>query len=561
MALQKIDRRNEQHDFIIDQNGREKAKVKYNSAMLRGVRGLKDLDWRPSKAGPALGPMLDSWEASAASPSSSQLYLIKSSDLIQLKHPSRILSINKGTYPSPPFDMSHQKEESDDSGICLKFEKFPIVTHNDEIRTPETARWGLIKNKYIVEKKHPIVKLWTEHLRQQVLELLLPHEEWKAMDVLRKGYSGSPEACPVTIQVTVDEGSSISTWNGVATGIKTLVNMYLDNIHVEIRAGRVYYSNGEPQTTLPYDVKPPLGSSIGIKDGNSSGTLGGYFCLLQRTGERVLVAVTCHHAVCSEGEVSIATFKNGVGLEDSKKIIINHPSEPDHKVTKSFWETEASNMRMKLLETQIKIDMGYDDNTTKNQPKNQKFADLFLERKNCTDETPRRFGVVLASSGCPSRPTSQCSMDWGLIIPDPERKGNNKFPPHERSPFVSILTAINGIAKLALEQVVYMWCRNSPGFQRGQFNSIVSDVKLPNNPSILSREWLILGNPRAFAYPGDSGAWVVDTTANLVGMVIGGSGEGGIASEETYITPIEDMIADIEQRLGVKVELPAVEEE
>ena len=59
------------------------------------------------------------------------------------------------------------------------------------------------------------------------------------------------------------------------------------------------------------------------------------------------------------------------------------------------------------------------------------------------------------------------------------------------------------------------------------------------------------GVDRPFTQGGDSGAWVCDTFGSLVGLAWGNS-----ASDATYCTPIGRILADIEARTGMKVELP-----
>lgn len=53
-----------------------------------------------------------------------------------------------------------------------------------------------------------------------------------------------------------------------------------------------------------------------------------------------------------------------------------------------------------------------------------------------------------------------------------------------------------------------------------------------------------------FSAGGDSGSWVFDRSGSLAGMIWGSS-----AAKATYVTPIGLIIADIEERTGMSVQL------
>lgn len=61
-------------------------------------------------------------------------------------------------------------------------------------------------------------------------------------------------------------------------------------------------------------------------------------------------------------------------------------------------------------------------------------------------------------------------------------------------------------------------------------------------------------NGENFSRPGDSGAWMTDEMGALGGIVIGGADMDGIS----YFTPIDEVVEDIERRLGCKVHLSEV---
>lgn len=64
----------------------------------------------------------------------------------------------------------------------------------------------------------------------------------------------------------------------------------------------------------------------------------------------------------------------------------------------------------------------------------------------------------------------------------------------------------------------------------------------------------------AFAAPGDSGASVLNRQGELIGVLIGGPqeiGKDGVRPTGAgYVTPIEEVFADIKAQTGYDVELP-----
>ena len=99
----------------------------------------------------------------------------------------------------------------------------------------------------------------------------------------------------------------------------------------------------------------------------------------------------------------------------------------------------------------------------------------------------------------------------------------------------------------------------------GQYSHLESavNVKLPLNSNNKARDEasVRISNERVivhedaesgyfFSQSGDSGSWVFDRIGSLVGMIWGSS-----ASSATYFTPIGLVVADIEERTRMKVEL------
>ena len=86
----------------------------------------------------------------------------------------------------------------------------------------------------------------------------------------------------------------------------------------------------------------------------------------------------------------------------------------------------------------------------------------------------------------------------------------------------------------------------------GYISGIKSAVKLSDGlgEDIITSEWLIVpeSSMRPFSVPGDSGALVVtENDLKVVGLVIAGGKEAPWLS---YVTPIEDVLADIRTSLN-----------
>jgi len=82
-------------------------------------------------------------------------------------------------------------------------------------------------------------------------------------------------------------------------------------------------------------------------------------------------------------------------------------------------------------------------------------------------------------------------------------------------------------------------------------------IDLPSNASRKSSKrthvetFVIKGFNEQFNQGGDSGSWILDAGGNLVGLLWGGCS----GSDDCYFTPIKDVIDDIEERTGKKVEM------
>lgn len=92
------------------------------------------------------------------------------------------------------------------------------------------------------------------------------------------------------------------------------------------------------------------------------------------------------------------------------------------------------------------------------------------------------------------------------------------------------------------------------GWSRGHINEIRSQVRFPGGPPEGTTECCAVGTDRSYPFSsnGDSGAWVTSIIGFLGGLLVGCHTAGGWG----YVTPIQDVMEDIESSLGCEVVLP-----
>lgn len=94
----------------------------------------------------------------------------------------------------------------------------------------------------------------------------------------------------------------------------------------------------------------------------------------------------------------------------------------------------------------------------------------------------------------------------------------------------------------------------SSGAVVGEVSHIDSRVRPPGLDRITT-EFVVCGtNGSKFTVPGDSGAFVLDTEGALVGLLWGGP-RGKGHDGNGYVTPITEVLRDIEHQTGAKVTL------
>ncbi|KAI9886260.1 MAG: hypothetical protein M1823_001931 [Watsoniomyces obsoletus] len=203
----------------------------------------------------------------------------------------------------------------------------------------------------------------------------------------------------------------------------------------------------------------------------------------------------------------------------------------------------------KIKEITTNIDSGMDCRIARQglrkQQQQQQELGTYKELRDNVLRFDRRFGRVLASSGYRTSPEN-CLLDWGLVLVDETRAGSN---------------LIRSTAQVM-----------NDGALRHLLNDTVTKTGRPE----LHDRVLMTGSTSEtrggnFVDFGDSGAAVINSAGELVGMIIGGPmmenrmalpGEfRDISTGEAIMTPIEEILKDVSRRLGRDACLPPSEEE
>jgi hypothetical protein len=93
---------------------------------------------------------------------------------------------------------------------------------------------------------------------------------------------------------------------------------------------------------------------------------------------------------------------------------------------------------------------------------------------------------------------------------------------------------------------------SASGVSYGRFSHIKHDCNLPGNKSTTSERVIVGWKRMPFASKGDSGAFVLNSHGKLAGLLIAGQEDLGTA----YVTPIQEVMQDIEEVTGCRVTLP-----
>ena len=323
------------------------------------------------------------------------------------------------------------------------------------------------------------------------------------------------------------------------------------NVHlnIEITPGEVLLADPPHDPSLPRPQKymllkstmPKNGVSIGLTGPDNaveSGSLGGWLKLThKRTGKEHLGWTTCYHCVeKGDPDGKDDNDVSGIGLHDIHASLV-----PDIGLV---WPSQYdSNYSMKLLQQMAK------DNVASQT--HLKCIEVLKQL-----EANGAFGKVRFASGHDVRTPKGARLDWAFVESPgsiqqnapPEKLTQQQLREIEYEP-----TPSQRVTSWRAPKVGEWVIRSGrTSLRQGTINRVGRSIKWENRPE--SEEMEVVGIDDEFGDAGDSGSWVLDQRFNLVGVMFGVDSRG---SENCgVITPIQDLIEDIEKRTGCIVTLP-----
>ncbi|DAA74801.1 TPA_exp: Uncharacterized protein A8136_2219 [Trichophyton benhamiae CBS 112371] len=459
--------------------------------------------------------------------------------------------------------------------LCQKIRAFCVSAGRPEVNVEigDPAAYIPIISSAVLSSD-PIVQHWPT-LRPQILKII-NGRMWLTLDVLRRGPENSEGIITIVITIPECSTSDAYSWRPVRDKIVNVINTTgLENVAVEIGRGAVYTSddidNNFFNESDPCSKAHFGGSLAGLHDSKRLGTFGGFIVLDFPDGKSRTCGLTCYHCVVNDDidSPALETWEmHGLRPNDPKNNIeLSHPCRRDYDDIISHYKDAIAKIQtpeyFQMLSVAndpdgflIPSQRRYLDYQLKNidaYEKRLQFANEFMsEKKNY-------LGKVYAGSGLRLNEDMR-SLDWALIDVSPQRVTGNKLPDGLLSGHFNP-TSQGGLVtdakfEVMLEQKVFKIGR-STGFTRGIVNGLET-TKLrswtfggPSGDTPIQKcgiEWSIVpdNSKDSFSARGDSGAFVLDDNAHMVGLVFAGN----TYCTTTYMTPVAAIFEDIKKITG-----------
>jgi hypothetical protein len=422
------------------------------------------------------------------------------------------------------------------------------------------------------------------------------------ISLLKLGFSVDLDSNPLTVYVSVFYESEEAEWPPVISQIQHYLDSYPYNLHLHME-----HSSSQTYPTFDLVLKPitaeeqkrkmglnfsinrtyetavSFGEDIGPacyitrNDGEKVmpgvGTLGCWVEIkTQKAKEWTRYALTNYHvirsaldgfrlAVNSKNKSGLATPVKGSDLWKadlngifpavsfaSRLMEIEHPTRAKHCFAVEYWRKQIGQSKPSAKRTAAE--------------------DYVAKITKFFDDGNQRLGTIYAASGYTRRTPSNGRLDWALIKPLDRRIGSNTIPETEEwvkkgmnmPPFETTGTDIQqppvgGASSITNGQLLFKKGA-STGLTAGNFSQIRSKVTLGDDAHLEaimgtdkyhSDELQCIGSPSTewLAQNGDSGSIVFDSKGRAVGLLFRGHIALQAANSWAYITPIEDVFADI----------------
>lgn len=421
-----------------------------------------------------------------------------------------------------------------------------------------------------------IVKHWPT-LKPRILEII-KDKRWLTLDVLRRGPVDNEGSITVVITIPECSTNDAYSWRPIRDRIVDVLSTTgLDDVAVEIGRGAVYSSHDIDNNNNFFDERGPSakarfgGSLAGLHDSKRLGTFGGFIVLDFPDGKSRTSGLSCFHCVVNDDTDSpaIETWQShGLRPNDPKNNIeVSHPCRRDYEDIVAYCREVIADLQTpkyyrvlalandpdRLLSRQEQGVLDHGLILITSHKENIRVADEFML------EGMNYFGKVYAGSGL-RLDEDRYTLDWALIDVSPERVSGNKLPDGLVSPYFNPTIHGGHVTEAKFDTVsgqnVFKLGR-STGFTKGIMNGIEttrfrscglggqSGDALSQSCDI---QWAIVphNGKGLFSAQGDSGAFVLDSNASMVGLLFAGN----TFCAATYITPVAALFEDIKKVTG-----------
>ncbi|KAH0558345.1 hypothetical protein GP486_004993 [Trichoglossum hirsutum] len=408
-----------------------------------------------------------------------------------------------------------------------------------------------------IEASHPIIESWPV-IRAHIMTVLdQSNIKWSSLGVLRRRQTLDQKHDDTTVVLALQKGNEDEVVKRVEEDIYEICKSTGNaGLFVEVLVAEI------TRFHETYEVEARGGSSLGATGvDHVSGTLGGYIKLTGKNGSRVF-ALSCHHVVvpnklasefCDNSYEAPYVYRKAVGPGQGHHIRVSQPSAMTHIEYVRDKHRSCQLLKQDVIQLRDQV---------KSNPRVVGKLDVAedLLRTGLNDLQRSRdfnlhFGTVATTSGYRKSTKIACSLDWALVDAQHTRQGRNEVPrllfkPLEYS-YLSEGNTVTEIAPLSIDEDV-MKTGSKTSTTYGRISHIKHDCNIGGNGSTTS-EYVVVGREGTlFAAKGDSGAFVLDRRGRLAGLLIAGEEALGTV----YVTPIEEVMRDIEEVTGCSVTLP-----
>lgn len=460
---------------------------------------------------------------------------------------------------------------------------------------------------YPIQDDAEFERKWNGHILDGVTNLLQTLRATKdrvnAVTISRFGPYRHPLKNPITIYVAVSNESDETQWTDVEHALQSYLRPFPRDIRVWIEHNDLVSSvfdltppykqqDAQHGDAYPYATKVNLGDAIGPSAYTSSsggqrfspgfGTLGCYLQVKQ-SGVWLTLGLTNYRIV----RPFLEGFVIDVSSSSPKPAAV-----PRHGT--ALWKADRDGIQFQQARTllmecpprhkHMRVMANLDDHIKQLQQEKSPSKELQLqleerrEKQQFFDEAKHKMGNLWAASGF-SRRSGGHRMDWALFQPPGDGVGSNSLPDRaarvkahrtakpgdadkhrqlcNHSSRVTLATAETGT------KMFKMGAKSGP--TAGLYSGFKGCIGIPESKYIDRTKTdehvflpCVLGSGSREAQmgvPGDSGAVIYNNEGVAVGLLFRGLGPQQALDHEapwTFVTPIEDVLADIKAFTGVE---------